>query len=30
METSERIMIARNLKRIAKSLIAYDDDGTIA
>lgn len=27
---SERIMIARNLKRIAKSLIAYDDDGTIA
>ena len=30
MKTSERIMIARKLNRIAKSLIAYDDDGTIA
>lgn len=30
MKTSERIVIARNLKRIAKNLIAYDDDGAIA
>ena len=30
MKMSERIVIARKLKMIAKSLIAYDDDGTIA
>lgn len=30
MKMQERILIARKLKRIAKSLVAYDDDGTMA